>query len=350
VRHGSSVVEVATFRSDDVYLDGRRPSKVHFTTAQEDAKRRDFTINGLFLDPIENRTIDYVNGLADLSARVLRAIGDPSARFAEDHLRLLRAVRFAARFGLAIEPDTAHAIQSHAQQLKAISPERIAEELRLMLAPPTRNTAWRLLNQFGLTEVVFRFAMEQPATAPDTQHQSILLHLGHETVQLGLALAAMAVSVLPDPWRLFRFAEARSLARNMRKALRFANDESDELEGTLGGIGMILTDVPAGLATRKRFLARPTAASSRRLMQAIATAGFFTDAIHPLLHDLQNLANTGYAPVPLITGDDLTAAGLMPGPAFKRILASVYDAQLEDRISTWQEAMHMALYLAGQPR
>src|SRR5439155_87468 len=119
VRHGRSVVEVATFRSDGRYLDGRRPSEVRFTTAEEDAQRRDFTINGLFLDPLEgDRVIDYVGGQEDLAARRLRAIGDPSARFAEDHLRLLRAVRFAARFGLEIAPATAMAIEQRAELLK----------------------------------------------------------------------------------------------------------------------------------------------------------------------------------------------------------------------------------------
>src|SRR5688572_13668746 len=132
VRVGRSQVEVATFRTDGTYLDGRRPSEVRFTTAEEDARRRDFTINGLFLDPMENdRIIDYVGGQEDLAARRLRAIGDPAARFGEDHLRLLRAVRFAARFSLEIAPATAMAIESKASSLKGISPERIAEELRL---------------------------------------------------------------------------------------------------------------------------------------------------------------------------------------------------------------------------
>src|SRR5205814_543559 len=123
VRHGSSVIEVATFRTDVSYEDGRRPTAVRFTTAEEDAKRRDFTINGMFFDPIEDRVIDYVGGQEDLKNKVLRAIGEPNHRFEEDHLRLLRAVRFAARFGLTIEPATAEAIKRHAEQLKRISPE-----------------------------------------------------------------------------------------------------------------------------------------------------------------------------------------------------------------------------------
>src|SRR5688572_27782573 len=129
VRIGRSQVEVATFRAEGKYLDGRRPSEVRFTTAEEDAKRRDFTINGLFLDPLTDQVIDYVGGQADLKAKVIRAIGNPDERFEEDHLRLLRAVRFAARFGFEIEPATDAAIPRHAGHLVRISPERVAEEL-----------------------------------------------------------------------------------------------------------------------------------------------------------------------------------------------------------------------------
>src|SRR5688572_25076472 len=136
VRQRKSQIEVATFRTDGKYLDGRRPEGVVFTTAEEDAKRRDFTINGLFYDPVEDKVIDYVGGRADLERRIIRAIGNPDERFAEDHLRVLRAVRFAARFGFDIEPATASAVQSHARHLPRISPERVAEELRLMLTPP----------------------------------------------------------------------------------------------------------------------------------------------------------------------------------------------------------------------
>src|ERR1700722_18412178 len=157
VRHGPSVIEVATFRTDLEYHDGRHPDGVKFATAQEDAQRRDFTIKGLFLDPIENRVIDYVGGQADLTAKVLRAIGNPDQRFAEDHLRLLRAVRFASRFALQIEPTTAAAIAAHAHQLPGISPERLADEVRRMLAGPTKNIAWKFLWQFALLDQLFRF-------------------------------------------------------------------------------------------------------------------------------------------------------------------------------------------------
>src|SRR5436190_8701533 len=155
VRLGGSQIEVATFHADMEYEDGRRPVGVRFTSAEEDAKRRDFTINGLFLDPIDDRVIDYVGGQDDLSAKILRAIGEPNHRFEEDHLRLLRAVRFASRFGLIIHPTTADAIASHAPSLTRISPERVGEGLRLMLTPITRVAARDLLWQFKLIEVIF---------------------------------------------------------------------------------------------------------------------------------------------------------------------------------------------------
>ena len=131
-------MEVATFRSDGAYLDGRRPESVQFGDARLDAERRDFTINGMFLDPLAGEVIDYVGGRADLEAKVLRAIGDPLARFAEDKLRLVRAVRFASRFGLAIDPGTSRPLEAMADQVRVVSAERIAQELRRMLAHPAR--------------------------------------------------------------------------------------------------------------------------------------------------------------------------------------------------------------------
>ncbi|MBV8488528.1 MAG: CCA tRNA nucleotidyltransferase, partial [Planctomycetaceae bacterium] len=147
-------VEVATFRSDRAYVDGRRPTSVDFSTAEEDAARRDFTINGMFMDPETSEVIDYVGGLADLRNGLLRAIGEPSHRFEEDKLRLLRALRFAARFGLTIEPRTLSALRAMAAQVVVVSPERIAQELRRMLVHPTRARAMDLALDFGLIAAI----------------------------------------------------------------------------------------------------------------------------------------------------------------------------------------------------
>src|SRR5687768_2488329 len=169
VRQGRSQIEVATFRKDLAYADGRRPEGVVFSTAEEDAKRRDFTINGMFFDPIEEKVIDYVGGQRDAVDRVLRAIGLADERFAEDHLRLLRAIRFAARFGLTIEPSTREAIARNVPHLVRITPERVAEELRLSLTPVTRGRAWDMIRQYGIDAVVFRFLKLPPPVHPEIQ-------------------------------------------------------------------------------------------------------------------------------------------------------------------------------------
>jgi poly(A) polymerase len=365
VRHRKSQIEVATFRSDVNYVDGRRPEKVVFTTAEEDAKRRDFTINGLFYDPIEEKVIDYVGGQEDLKTGMLRAIGEPNHRFEEDHLRLLRAIRFAARFGLTLEPATAGAIRRHAEHLKRISPERIAEELRLMLTPPTRNRAWVLLWDFKLLDIMFRFFPERGGRPLDADRSIFLALLPDRPITVGLSLAAGALCFR---WRQnehgygVRFYLSRDeigrTVKALRQALRISNDEGDEVVGTLWGIRPLLGDNKPTVAVKKRFLAMPTSPQSMDLLNALAAIGEQRERICALYDELTALLDTDFAPPPLITGDDLTAAGLQPGPVFKRVLDAVYDAQLEDRVRSRDEALGMALDLArresgdarGKPR
>lgn len=347
VRHRKSTIEVATFRSEGRYLDGRRPESVRFTTAEEDARRRDFTINGLFLDPVENRVIDYVGGQQDLAERRLRAIGDPNERFAEDHLRLLRAVRFAARFDLQIEPATASAIRTHAPQLARISPERIADELRRMLAPPTRMQAWEMLWTFALVDVIFRFIGAAEAEDFDAARSVFLKLAPQQPIPFGVALAAGALCYQMQSHRgdvrdlLTRNAFHRAV-QACRKALRISNDELEQMQATLSGIEPLLTDTEPTVATMKRFLAQPTAAWSRALLRALREIGQHVDRVDWLNQRLDELATTEVAPAPLITGDDLVAAGMSPGPQFKRILDLVYDAQLEGRIHSRDEALALA--------
>ncbi len=354
VRQGRSVVEVATFRSEGVYLDGRRPTSVQFTSAEEDARRRDFTINGLFLDPIENRVIDYVGGQEDLKARRLRAIGDPGARFAEDHLRLLRAVRFAARFDLTIEPSTGEAIRRHAPQLIRISPERIAEELRLMLCPPTRVRAWPALWEFALVGQVFRF-IHPPQEIQLNRARSIFLAIEQGTT-LGFG-EALAGATLCYQWQLrggegdlrdlLEKPAVQAAVRGCRKGLRLSNETSTEMGMILSSISPLLADDPPRVAAMKRFLALPASGGARRLLRAIQAVGVQPERIDWLEGQLDELAKTEVAPPPLITGDDLVQAGMHPDPAFKRILDAVYDAQLEHRISTREDAMALARQLRG---
>jgi poly(A) polymerase len=347
VRHGKSVVEVATFRADGVYEDGRRPSSVRFTSAQEDAQRRDFTINGLFYDPLENRVIDFVNGRADLDAHVLRAVGDAGLRFAEDHLRLLRAARFAARFDLKIEPKTAAAIVQSADRLKGISPERIGEELRLMLTPATRTVAWKLLWDLKLAPVIFRFMPAIPETMD--LDRSVFMHASPgKAIPFGLALATATLCVdrQANPQiSLVELLEQRRIAKSvhaMRQALRISNSESDEMMETLDNLRPLLQGDSPSVAARKRFLAKPAGELSQLLLRALASIGIEKDRIESVLAGLLEFSNSDVAPTPLLTGDDLVAAGFAPGPKFKQILDAVYDAQLEDRVTSREAALEMA--------
>ena len=345
VRQGKSQVEVATFRTDLKYTDGRRPEGVVFTTAEEDAKRRDFTINGLFFDPIDDKVIDFVGGQVDLREKVLRAIGDPNERFAEDHLRLLRAIRFAARFDLTIEAETDQAIKRHAPHLARISPERIADELRLMLTPVTRTAAWAMLRRYALDNVIFRF---MPAGTTEAVNPIFDAVLPGKPLPFGLALAAASLDYAPE--RLFSASgkkpdlAVRQTTHAMRQALRISNDESEMLEGALAGVEHVLCNPAPTVAMLKRFLARPHASEARALLAALpAGAAGARDAWEARLRELEK---TDYAPAPLVTGDDLTAAGLKPGKVFKQVLDDVYDAQLEARVTTKAEALELALRIA----
>lgn len=357
VRVGASVVEVATFRSDGRYLDGRHPSEVRFTTAEEDARRRDFTINGLFLDPESGQVIDFVGGQEDLRAGRIRAIGDPGARFGEDSLRLLRAVRFSARFGFSIEPLTFAAIRSLAGQLRRISPERIGEELRLILSPPSRGEGWQLLWKLGLIHEIFRFLPAEDRSAAGSAPFLFSLLLPGQSASFGLALAAATLCYwlqtrprLVDIRPLFAREEVLLATHAMRQALKISNDETEALRETLLGIGLMLSDSPPTLAQKKRFLARPSAALAIALMNAIESRGFFKDRIEPLVVELATLEKTPYAPPPLLNGDDLSALGLPPGPAYKQILDAVYDAQLEGQVRDPANAVALARQLINEAR
>jgi tRNA nucleotidyltransferase/poly(A) polymerase len=339
-------VEVATFRSDGPYTDARRPDTVRFSDPQSDAARRDFTINALFLDPLAppdadtppsagGRIIDYVSGLADLRARILRAVGDPAKRLAEDHLRALRAVRFAARLDLRIEPATAEAIRRDAAELRGVSRERIGEELRRMLAHPTRARALSLLQQLTLDGPVLA---EPPRDSP----LPTIDHLP-PSVSPMLTLAA---------WCLDRAAAAHAglgeqaaidLKRRLAAALCLSNDESSELAETLVGHQLLVRAwTAAGTARRKRWASTDWFAGALDLARPAHPA--LIDSILAETNKLQ-MDGIGLAPPPLVTGDHLAAAGMKPGPVFRRILDEVYDAQLEGRVSTPAQAMELAARL-----
>ena len=357
VHDAGCAIEVATFRTDLDYVDGRRPSGVVFSGAEADAKRRDFTVNGLFCDPLaqeadpsDDGIIDFVDGKRDLRDGVLRAIGSANKRFDEDYLRLLRAVRFAARFDLTIEPETWEAIVRHAPRLTIISPERVGEELRKMLSPPTRVAAWGLLRRSGLLKVVLRHLPESGGW-PHVVHyggESLFPHLAPgRPVGFGTALAAMSLDWQlsqpghPSVLELLVPARVEEAIEACRAATRFSNEEASEMRGALSLREMLAPDLPPPVARMKRFLAADATGGARQLMAAIREAD---ESLQPRVDWLFDLfdAMEDVAPPPLVTGDDLIAAGMAPGPSFKRVLDAVYDAQLEGRVTTREQALALA--------
>jgi len=332
-------VEVATFRSEGPYSDSRRPDRVKFSDARSDALRRDFTINGLFLDPLEGepgepgRVIDFVGGLADLAARRLRAVGNPDERLAEDHLRALRAARFAARLGFEIEPATWEAVRRHASSLRGVSRERIGQELRRMLTAPSRAEAATLVQRLGLDAPV----LLEP-------------HRGGPTPTLAALTGMPPAGVCLAAWALDRHGDALDaarVARAWRAALCLSNDETDRLRDSLTGYQALRDEFEGlGVAGQRRMLAREWTADAMGLLRA--RPGPDPGLPDRLAARAAELAARppGIAPAPLVTGDDLAGAGLVPGPAFKGILDAVYDAQLEGRVRTRDEALELARALS----
>lgn len=324
------ITEVATFRAESSYSDGRRPDAVRFTNAEEDAKRRDFTINGLFAqpdpgaldDPASDRVIDYVDGRADLDASVIRAIGDPDERFGEDYLRMLRAVRFAARLGFAIDPKTSAAIRVHARYLGQISRERIGQELLAMLQGPAPTLALDLLQQHKLDAPTLN---EDPLETALTVSQRLT-----DKADTPARLAAWMI----DRHGLLNADQDRIVAR-WRKALSLSNDHRDALNRLLALIHT-LSDWPTlPNPARKRLAVRDAWQQALVLWQALGH-----DA-QQIKNDVQALANDGIglAPPPLLCGDDLIHKGLQPGPTFKTLLDLAYDQQLEGGVNDRDQAL-----------
>jgi poly(A) polymerase len=329
-------VEVATFRSDGLYLDGRRPSSVAWCRPEEDARRRDFTINGMFYDPLAGEVIDYVGGQADLTARIIRAIGDPEARFTEDKLRLLRAVRFAATFQFAMEPATFLAVQRLHDRITEVSPERIAQEVRRMLAHSTRSVAVELLLSTGLfTQVFGRSDGNNPGRA-----SGLLATLSKLNEPRFEPAFAAIMLWLQGPMDVAHAAVASAAARRMCAQLRLSNDET-------GCVTWILEQLPVvrGIRTRalhvlKPLLADPRASLLRDLSRAIALA---TEE-EPVDDDFcrQYLATTPAErlnPAPFIDGRDILGLGVPAGPQIRSLLQQLRNEQLDEILTGREQAM-----------
>lgn len=351
------VIEVATFRAEGTYSDSRRPDSVRFSTPADDAARRDFTINALFLDPlappehgagsaapgVRGRVIDLVGGLADLRAGVLRAVGDPDARLTEDHLRALRAVRFAARLGFEIEPATASAIARHAAELRGVSRERVGQEVRRMLAHPARARAAAIMQQLGLDAA----ALNEPATAPAAPAlQPMLPSMAALTPEAAfpVALAAWALdrhaaagatAASPGggagPAGLLSPEAARAVIARWRGALCLSNEERACALAALEGAARLVAEFHGlGVAGQKRLAAAEWFPNAMALLVTRRPGDYAQ--ISRRVGELAEIP-PGIAPIPIMNGDDLVMLGFRPGPRFKRLLDRLYDEQLEGRLS-----------------
>ena len=323
-------VDVATFRSDGTYSDGRRPDSVTFGTAEEDVKRRDFTINGLLYDPVEQRVIDYVGGQADLRDGIIRAIGDPFTRFAEDKLRLLRAIRFAARLNFRLEERTREAIAAMADQVVTVAPERIAQEMRPMLEHGNRRQAVTLLGEASLALALIpelKQVLNDPACWETTLRRLEFLEQPPFAAALAawlLELGPATVAAVSERWRL-------------------SNKEADEAVWLLNHLHLVEQAPRLPWSQVQPVLVNPWAADLCNLARADALArGQSVDHVAWCRQKLA-LPKEELDPPPLLSGNDLRAAGIPQGKIYSQLIRRIRDAQLDGQITTSQQAIDAAV-------
>lgn len=351
--------QVATFRADGAYIDGRHPEGVVYTTAEGDASRRDFTINGLFYDPIARQVLDYVGGEADLQRRLLRAIGEPRKRLEEDRLRILRGVRFGATLDFEIEAATWEAIREYAPRIHDVSAERIREELVKIFLSPRRVAGWDLLDSSGLLDellpeiTAMKGCDQPPEFHPEGDvfvHTRIMLDMLPEEVSLPLVFGVLFhdIGKVPtrqvDPTGRIRFNGHETVSARMTDAimrrLKFSNDE---IEATIEIVQhhMAFKDVQnMRVARLKRFMARPTFPDELELHRVDCQSSHgMLDNYHFLQAKEEEFANEPLIPQPLINGRDLIDLGWTPGPVFKQVLEAVETLQLEGQFTSREDAL-----------
>jgi poly(A) polymerase len=353
--------EVATFRSDGAYIDGRRPESVVFSSPQQDAERRDFTVNGMFFDPLKGEVIDYVGGEDDLMQRRLRAIGDPAARFREDRLRILRAIRFATVLGYEIDPATWDAVCASAPQIHEVSAERIREELVKTLVHPNRLRGFDLLDQSRLLrQIIPEFEALKGCTQPEQFHPEgdVFVHtramvglLPPIEVNVPLVFSVLLHDIAKPPTRTvdptgrIRFNGHDKLGAEMTavimERLRFSRAEID---ATVEAVDqhMVFKDVQnMRVAKLKRFMARPHFEDEMELHRVDCTSSHgYLDNYEYIRTRQEEFANEPLIPEPLLTGNDLIKLGLKPGPQFKEILEAVQSRQLEGTLASPEAALN----------
>jgi len=355
----AQAVEVATFRSDLGYSDGRRPDEVRFSKdPREDVARRDFTINGMLLDPLSGEVLDFVGGRRDLEVGIIRAIGDPERRFAEDKLRMLRAVRFAARFEYEIESETLAAIRHHAHETQFVSHERVRDELTRMLTEGHGRRAFLLLDETGLLKEVLpeisgmKGVAQPPEFHPEGDvfvHTLLLLENLPTPCPATLAWGALlhdvgkpaTFRVAPDRIRFDDHVDVGvKIAEETCQRLRFSNDDTKQI------LALVDNHMRFGHVSRmkestlKKFLRLPAFEEHLALHRADSLASHRNLGTYDFIRaKLAEIPPERIRPTPLVTGDDLIAAGYAPGPKFREILEAVEDAQLEGRLLTHDAAL-----------
>lgn len=387
VVEGGGQFEVATFRSDAAYLDGRHPSAVRFGSPEEDAQRRDFTVNGLFLDPVTDQILDYVGGRADIDRRVIRCIGEPRHRFAEDKLRLLRCVRFASNLQFTIDPATDAAVREMAGQIQGVSAERIRDELIKIFTRPHAGQGLALLAETGLLrevlpEVAALQGVEQPAEFhPEGDvftHTRMMLDLLSDSLagradparreepatsaarsesapSLDPVILAFAV-LLHDVGKPPTFVRApdrirfndhdivgQALAEQILRRLRFSNEQIEQIALCVGGHMRFQHVQSMRPAKLKRLLARPTFSVEMELhrIDCRASHGKLDNYVF-LKTKAVELPAEVIRPVPLVTGHDLLAVGFTPGRLLGAVLNEVAELQLEDQLQSQAAALDYA--------
>lgn len=352
-------IQVATFRGDGFYRDGRHPESVTYTDAEGDARRRDFTVNGLFYDPLTSEVLDFVGGREDLKAGILRAIGTPSERFSEDKLRLLRAVRFATTLGFTIDPETWKAVQERAPEILAVSAERIREELCKILLSPNRVRGFDLLDESGLLHEILpemeplKGCDQPPEFHPEGDvfvHTRLMLTLLKPDASLPLVLSVLfhdlgkpATRVVDATGRIrFNGHEGVSseISLKIMHRLRFSNEMIDAVLPAVR-LHMSFKDVPnMRVATLKRMMARPTFEEELELhrVDCLSSHGML-DNHAMLITKREEFGRAPLIPAPLVTGHDLIALGWKPGPRFAEILSAVQTRQLEGTLTSREEGL-----------
>jgi poly(A) polymerase len=366
LQQGGHVFEIATFRVDGPYLDGRRPSSVTFTTAEEDAKRRDFTVNGMFFDPLQEKVLDFVQGRADLASKTIRAIGDPAARFTEDRLRLFRAIRFAVQLGFVIEPKTWEALLRLAPQSKNLAPERVRDELVKIFTSPDPARGLDLLHESGLIAVWLPELLEMRGCAQSPEHHPegdvwvhtrlLLTHLKNPSPVLAFSALLHDIgkprTSRTEPSGRIRFfgheGVGARMAEEILRRLRFSNDDIAAIVACIAN-HMAFKDAPQmRVSTLKRLLARPTFAEELELHRVDCTASHGELDIHRFLVAKQSeFSQEEIKPRPLVTGHDLQELGVPPGPAMGKLLHQLMDEQLEGKLTDREAALARARKLAA---